>query len=135
MVGEAEQLDSLLAAVDCLVTSGELREELLPWLWQSTGLRRADYGAVLETLCRSGMLFLAQHTPRGRKWIVPIRLREDKPGAAVALWREALRGGEQLSLVYTLGAVAPPGLAERLMAACFGFGEYRTYWKRGAHRD
>ena len=69
----------MLAAVDALVTSGELREELLPWLWEPVGLKRDDYGPVLETLCNSGMLFLAENTEHGRKWIVPIRLPETKP--------------------------------------------------------
>ena len=37
----------LQPAVDALVKSGELREELLPLLWEPLGLERDDYGEVL----------------------------------------------------------------------------------------
>ena len=49
-------------ALDCLVKSGELREELLPLLWEPLGLHRDDYGEVLLMLSASGVLFLAEHT-------------------------------------------------------------------------
>ena len=39
---------------------------------------------------------------------------------------------EHLSIVYKLGRIAPPGITERLMASCYGFGRYHRFWKRGA---
>ena len=38
----------------------------------------------------------------------------------------------QVSLVYALGRIAPPGLTERLMASCFGLGVYHQFWRKGA---
>ena len=47
----------LLAAVDKLVASGELRESLLPLLWKDTGLCEGDYESVLDMLADAGVLF------------------------------------------------------------------------------
>ena len=52
----------LTEAVQTFVTSGDLREELLPLMWEPVGLHEDDYGAVLLMLCASGVLFLAEHT-------------------------------------------------------------------------
>jgi hypothetical protein len=35
-------------------------------------------------------------------------------------------------MVYSFGHAAPPTIAERLMAAVYGIGKYRAFWKRGA---
>ena len=47
-------------------------------------------------------------------------------GASRPAWRT------QVSLVYALGRIAPPGLTERLMASCFGLGVYHQFWRKGA---
>jgi hypothetical protein len=65
---------------------------------------------------------------------MPLRLPDAPPAAAIDRWAAA--GGaaskETLGLVYAFGAASPPGACERLMAACYGIGEYRGVWKRGA---
>ena len=129
----------LLAAGYCFRTTGELREELLPLLWEPLGLHRDDYGSVLLLLCQTGVLFLAEHTEHGRRWVMPRRLPESPPEMAIERWARAAEGSakeggvkEMLALMYDLGSSPPPGLAERLMAACYGIGQYRAFWKRGA---
>ena len=64
---EAPSVKLLLSAVEVLATSGELREELLPMLWESGGLKADDYGEVLLMLSESGVLFLSEFTPLGRR--------------------------------------------------------------------
>ena len=125
---------ALLPAIDCLVKSGELREELLPMLWEPLGLHGDDYGAVLLMLCASGVLFLAEHTEHDRRWVMPMRLSETQPPDAKERWNEEGRKAESetLSIAYRLGRIAPPGITERLMASCYGFGKYHRFWKRGA---
>ena len=66
----------LLSAVDVLTTSGELREELLPMLWEDVELKADDYGAVLLMLSASGVLFLSEHTELGRRSARPRRRDE-----------------------------------------------------------
>ena len=135
-LASAHATEILLAAGYCFRTTGELREELLPVLWDPLGLHRDDYGSVLLLLCQSGVLFLAEHTEHGRRWVMPRRLSESPPAAAIEQWSRSGGGKgvekEMLSLVYNLGLTPPPGLAERLMAACYGIGQYKAFWKRGA---
>ena len=52
----------LLSAVDELVASGVLREELLPLLWCDAGLKASDYAAVLSMLEETGVLFRISNT-------------------------------------------------------------------------
>ena len=66
---DAQRAAMLQPAVDALVKSGELREELLPLLWEPLGLERDDYGEVLMMMSASGVLFLAEHTQQGRRWV------------------------------------------------------------------
>jgi len=123
----------LSSAVSTFVGKGDLREELLPLLWEPVGLHEDDYGSVLMMLCASGVLFLAEHTQQGRKWIMPMRLPETQPAEQLAKWHRLRTspGIEQLGVVYPLGALAPPGIAERLMSHLYGFGKYHAFWKGG----
>ena len=69
------------------------------------------------------MLFLAEHTQQGRRWVMPMRLPEAQPADALRRWDGAMgEGREELRVAYELGSIAPPGIAERLMAACYGMG-------------
>ena len=126
--------DLLLAAAGCFRATGELREELLPLLWEPLGLHRDEYGNVLLLLCKSGLLFLAEHTEHGRRWVMPLRLPEAPPRHAIERWvgAQEVPKVETLTLVYSLGVTPPAGLVERLMAACYGVGKYKACWKRGA---
>ena len=54
--------DMLTDAVSAFVRMGELREELLPLLWEGTGLHKDDYPAVLQMLCAAGQLYLPRRT-------------------------------------------------------------------------
>ena len=125
---------ALLPAIDALVKSGELREELLPMLWEPLGLHKNDYGDVLLMMSASGVLFLAEHTQQDRRWVMPMRLADSQPPDAKERWNEDSRNPdvETLSLKCRLGRIAPPGISERLMASCYGFGRYHRFWKRGA---
>ena len=85
-------------------------------------------------LCASGVLFLAEHTQQDRRWVMPMRLPDLTPPDAKETWNEAARrpDAEHLCLAFRLGRTAPPGITERLMASCYGFGRYHRFWKRGA---
>ena len=65
---EAERNIVMLAS-EWLSKCGELREELLPVLWEPLGVRRDDYGDVLRMLCMAGMLLLCAKTQAGRRWL------------------------------------------------------------------
>lgn len=127
---DAPSVRLLLDAVEVLATSGELREELLPMLWADVDLARDDYAAVLLMLAESGVLFISEHTHAGRRWVMPMRLPELKPQVVVDTW-ETLPSAQKRQLSYSL-RLAPPGIAERLMAACYGLGFYHRFWRRGA---
>lgn len=120
----------LLAAVGVLRASGEMREELLPMLWEDVDLHHDDYASVLLMLSESGVLFLSEHTALGRRWVMPMRLPESPPARLEDEW-SALPERGQLRLRYPL-RLAPPGLVERLMAACYDLGYYHQFWRRGA---
>ena len=132
-MGDAERAATLTAA-DCLATSGELREELLPVMWEPVGLSRDDFGGVALMLCESGVLFLAEHSQQGRRWVMPMRLRDEQPTDAKQQWAEAIEAesAEVMGLAIRLGRFSPPGILERLMALCYGLGKYHKFWKRGA---
>ena len=83
---KAQQLSE---AVSTFVKHGDLREELLPLLWEPVGLHEDDYGSVLLMLCASGVLFLAEHTQQGRKWVMPMRLPTDQPSDQLQRWHRA----------------------------------------------
>ena len=103
-------------------------------LWEPLGLHKNDYGDVLLMMSASGVLFLAEHTQQDRRWVMPMRLAESQPPDAKERWNEDSRNPdvETLSLKCRLGRIAPPGISERLMASCYGFGRYHRFWKRGA---
>jgi hypothetical protein len=63
-----------------------------------------------------------------------MRLSDSQPPDAKERWNEELRKPDvqTLSLAYRLGRIAPPGIVERLMASCYGFGRYHRFWRRGA---
>merc|ERR1719359_1296722 len=65
-----------------------------------------------------------------------MRLPERRPVEIPSTWSHQLfaaRDGETaLSLTYRLGRFVPPGLLERLMAACGGLGKHRYFWRTGA---
>ena len=125
---------SAMAAAEALVTSGELREELLPVLWEPVGLKRDDFGGVALMLSAAGVLFLAEHTQQGRRWVMPMRLPDVQSNDAKNAWALTTSelDTEVLGVVMSLGYFAPPGIVERLMAACYGLGKYHKFWKRGA---
>ena len=127
---ESPAVKLLLSAVDVLRQSGELREELLPMLWEDCDLHVDDFGAVLLMLSESGVLFLSEHTSLGRRWVMPMRL-PDKPPESLATSWAALQNDRPLTLSYPL-RLAPPGLVERLMASCYGLGYYHQFWRKGA---
>lgn len=124
----------LLPACDIFVRTGELREELLPAMWQPLGLHSDDYGDVMVMLATSGVVFLAHHEEHGRRWVMPLRLPENRPSEPYEQWVSMmdLEVTEHMAVGYRLGRFAPPGITERLTAACKGLGEYYAFWKRGA---
>jgi len=132
-VSEAERITAMNAA-EALTTAGELREELLPVLWEPAGLKRDDFGGVALMLSAAGVLFLAEHTQQGRRWVMPMRLPDVQPTDAKNAWQltVAEEDTEVLGIVMRLGYFAPPGILERLMASCYGLGKYHKFWKRGA---
>ena len=58
----------------------QLREEILPFLWRDTGLRAADYELVLQMLSRAGVLFIADESASGRRWVMPTILAREIRG-------------------------------------------------------
>jgi hypothetical protein len=100
---------------------------------QEVDLHADDFGAVLLMLSESGVLFLSEHIDLGRRWVMPMRLPEHTPPTLAASWEALPHGplphGRPLRLSYALH-IAPPGLVERLMAACYGLGFYHRFWRR-----
>lgn len=126
----ARHATMLLAAVDCLVNKGELREELLPFLWRDSKLAPEDYEAVLSMFRASGILFVAEASQHGRRWIMPMRLPLERPAAVPASLLEAHEAA--ISLHLDVGNVVPPGLMERLMGLGLGLGKFDKMWRCGA---
>ena len=131
---QSRRASLLLPACEIFVRSGELREELLLPMWQPLGLHGDDYADVMVMLSASGVLFLAQHLSHGRRWVMPMRLPETRPLDAFEEWNAIAEtpDTEKMSIGYRLGRFAPPGISERLTAACKGLGDYCAFWKRGA---
>ena len=135
---QARRAAMLLPACELFTKTGELREELLPPMWQPMGLHGDDYGDVVVMLSTSGVLFLAEHAAHGRRWVMPMRLPDARPADPYQDWQEMMlpaKNNEQLGVGYRLGRFAPPGISERLIAACNRLGEYNAFWKRGAILD
>ena len=155
--GSASHGAALLSAVDELVNVGVLREELLALLWSDVGLLPADYPAVLLMLEESGVLFPITATASGaaddaietasvdaascdsvgasgRRWVMPMRLPRQQPIAIPPSWNHQLfrlqEGEVVCSAALDLGGFVPPGLIERLMAACYSLGKHHYFWRR-----
>ena len=131
---QARRAALLLPACELFTKTGELREELLTPMWQPLGLDSNDYGDVVLMLATSGVLFLAEHARHGRRWVMPMRLPAACADDVYGQWTAALDDAayEQVGLGYRLGRFAPPGVCERLVAACNGLGRYCGFWKGGA---
>eukprot|EP00966_Prymnesium_polylepis_P023807 548764-Prymnesium_polylepis.1 len=124
----------LTEAVNAFCRQGELREELLPLLWQGAGVHKDEYPAALQMLIAAGQLVLAKRTLQERRWVVPARLPPARPQEATALWTKlhASPDIERLAIAYPIDSAAPPpGLLERLVAALAAAGEYAHYWRGG----
>ena len=130
---------ALVAALDELTTAGVLREELLAMLWRDTDLSSADYAAVLQLLEETGILFpitaaadMAEGD--GSRWVLPMRLPTQPPSAIPGTWNQRLFCAQQGEVAHAeslaLGSFVPPGLLERLMAACYALGQHRYFWRR-----
>ena len=109
----------------------QLREEILPLLWRDSGLRAADYELVLQMLSCAGVLFVADESPNGRRWVMPTRLPEERPYTLQAQMLEPRPDEITQSFIIELGHWSPPGLMERILAGCYALGRYHKYWRRG----
>ena len=126
---------ALLSALDELTTAGVLREELLALLWQDTGLQAADFAAVLTLLEETGIIFPIGTEVSGRRhWVMPMRLPKQPPSLIPGEWNQGLFSAQEGELARAisldLGAFVPPGLLERLMAACYPLGRHHYFWRR-----
>jgi len=133
-VGDAERAASIVAAEE-LAKKGIVNEELMPCLWETTSLKRDDYGTTLRLLAAAGLIWLADSAPNGRRWLMPMRLPEIAPNDAKDGWSEGMQepGSEVLSLSIALGVNRPSGVFERFAALCYGIGTFRKAWRRGVH--
>ena len=134
-MGEAER-NCLILAAEHLARTGELREELLPVLWEPLGVKRDDYAEVLTMLCMAGMLLLSENTHLGRRWLMPMRIPDSPLMDAHESWSEAVENrvnSDVLRVTIALGSAYPPGVLERLLVACQGLGQYKRVWRNGSH--
>ena len=126
---EAELRDAL----ESLVRDGELREELLSFLWW-----RLDLGkhreAMLQMLHQSGVLFPAVGEQPQRRWMLPTRLPHARPAEVDSWWpdRTLQAGWTLLWATYTFSERIPAGVIERAIASVEDLGEMRIYWRKGA---
>jgi len=127
---EAELCDT----VKSLVRDGELREELLSFLWW-----RLDLGehreAMLQMLHKSGVIFPAMGEQPQRRWMLPTRLPLARPAEVDSWWptRTLLQAGHiQLSAAYTFSERIPASVIERAVASLEDLGEMRIFWRKGA---
>lgn len=134
---------SVLSAVECLVQTGELREELLPVMWDPIGVKRHEYEEVLWSMCNAGMLILKINSWHGRRWIMPHRLPVSPRDDMLKTWKDAStrKKTETLRIVMPLGVgrAPSPGVLEKLLTALQGYGVYSTICKTeeggGAHME
>ena len=124
---------ALRDALQSLVRDGELREELLSFLW-----RWLDLGehreAMLQMLHQSGVLFPAGGEQPQRRWMLPTRLPHARPAEVDSWWpaRILQAGWTQLWATYTFSERIPAGVIERAVASVEDLGEMRIFWRRGA---
>ena len=76
---------ALRDALQSLVRDGELREELLSFLWWQLELGE-HREAMLQMLHQSGVLFPAGGEQPQRRWMLPTRLPHARPAAAGSWW-------------------------------------------------
>ena len=133
-VPDAERSITTIAS-DEFSKKGLLHEELLPCMWESTFLKRDEYGVILRLLCSAGLFWLAENTSSGRKWLMPMRLPVEMPDNGYDLWNEGLLepATETLKMSINLGPTRPPGVFERFVALCYGIGMFKRAWRRGVH--
>ena len=119
-------------ALQVLLKEGELREELLPIMWNPLGQDADDYGELLQLMCACGALFLTDNSIEGRRWVMPMRLPTARPpDLIVGASDDGATNCEQLTLSYPIGKNMPAGLVERLMAGLYGVGRYVKSWRTG----
>lgn len=146
----AAHASALVSAVGELVHAGVLHEELLPLLWRDTGLLASDYRRVLSMLEEAGVIFPVTGAPGiseashpevgtrssggGSRWVMPMRLPKQRPVDIPSGWNHQLfrAQDEEISrmALLDLGSFVPPGLIERLMAACYSLGRHHYFWRR-----
>jgi hypothetical protein len=66
---------------------------------------------VLLMLSESGVLFLSEFTPLGRRWVMPMRLPERRPTSVDTLWAAA-RHGAQVSVSADVCLKATVGVSQ-----------------------
>uniref|UniRef100_A0A7S2FSM6 Uncharacterized protein n=1 Tax=Haptolina brevifila TaxID=156173 RepID=A0A7S2FSM6_9EUKA len=105
-------------------------------MWEPLGIKRNEYDSILRMLCRAGVLVLTENSFNGRRWCMPQRLpiggkHEDDTNA----WVKATdkKKFECLRMIVSVGDVCPPGVLEKLLTACQGYGSYLRVWRGGAH--
>ena len=94
-------------------------------LWEEVRLD-ANYGAVLMMLGESGVLLRTHLSGAGGSCPITIACADrhaSRPWSSLSLERE-------MRLACRLRRA--PGIAERLVAACYGLGHYHQFWRRGA---
>jgi len=71
-----------------------------------------------------------------QRWVMPMRLPERRPVAIPAMWSHQLfracEGEAAVREHLSLGSFVPPGLIERLLAACYQLGHHHYFWRTGA---
>ena len=130
------QKNEITFASECLDKTGELREELLPVLWDGAGLRRDEYRDVIQMLMTAGQLILSENTQRGRRWLMPSRApgitpEEGRQGFAASLGGD--EGVEVMGASIQLGHAYPPSLIDFAMAKAAGLGAFSSFWRTGGH--
>jgi Leucine-rich repeat (LRR) protein/GTPase SAR1 family protein len=134
---------AILSAVECLIQTGELREELLSIMWDPLGVRRHEYGDILWNMSRAGLVVLKQSTWHGRRWLMPHRLPFVPAADRLLTWTDACERKKieclQVVLPLQIGYTPPSGVLEKFIAACQGLGTYASVWKSeeggGAHME
>ena len=121
----------LQEAVTAFGRSGDLREEVLPLVWQGTGLHKDDYPAALQLLVAAGMLFPIVQTLGDRRWVMPTRLPLEQPADVKKVWNVSKEKFDFVSLAYPLGRFTPQGLTERIIVALYSFGSFVATWRNG----
>ena len=126
---------SVVVAAECLAKTGELREELLPVMWEPLGLKRDEYGAAMLLLAQSGLAVMQENVHEGRRWVLPHWLPDANTNEALESWHAATKGKhlETLRISISLNHSCPPGVFQQILYAVQGLGHFGRVWKTGAH--